>query len=158
MAKLPIRNRSKDNPYILGYDQKKEKYTVEFIDNKKRIHRVEISNKVYEAFNQFELEDVSQIHKYQRHIEHSELYDETLNSRAIVHPKSVEELVEEKITSDTLKEAVNKLSETQKRRIRMYYFEDLTLQEISKVENCSISSVKESIDSGISKLKKNIKK
>lgn len=40
----------------------------------------------------------------------------------------------------------------------MYYFEDLTLQEISKVENCSISSVKESIDSGITKLKKNIKK
>ena len=49
------------------------------------------------------------------------------------------------------------LSNIQKRRIKMYYFDDMTLKEIAKIEKCSIMSVKESIDSGINKLRKNLK-
>ena len=32
MVKIPVRNRSKDNPYFLGFDENKKTYTVEFID------------------------------------------------------------------------------------------------------------------------------
>lgn len=35
MAKMPIRNKSNDNPYKLGFDEDKNTYTVEFIDNQK---------------------------------------------------------------------------------------------------------------------------
>lgn len=157
MAKLPIRNKSKDNPYTLDFDEDRKVYTVEFVDNKRVIHKIEISNKVYEAFNKFELEDVSQIHKYQRHIEHSEIYEETINNKILDKPLGVDEIVENKIVIESLREAINNLSETQKRRIKLYYFEDKTLKEIAEIEHCSIMSVKESIDAGITKLKKIIK-
>ena len=39
----------------------------------------------------------------------------------------------------------------------MYYFEDMTLKQIAELEHCSIMSVKESINSGINKLRKIIK-
>lgn len=58
MAKMPIRNKSKDNPYNLGFDENKNIYKVEFVDNKKVMHNVEISVEVYEVFDKFELEDI----------------------------------------------------------------------------------------------------
>lgn len=73
MARMPIRNKSKDNPYILGFNENKNTYRVEFVDNKKVMHNVEISVEIYKAFDKFELEDISQIHKYRSHIEHSEI-------------------------------------------------------------------------------------
>lgn len=54
MAEMPKRNKSKDNPYTLGFDEENEKYIVEFVDNKKVIHKVEISFEVYQAFDNFE--------------------------------------------------------------------------------------------------------
>ena len=63
MKKIPIRNKSKDNPYTLKFNDVKNTYVVEFKDNKNILHNIEISDKVYEAFNQFELDDVAQIHK-----------------------------------------------------------------------------------------------
>ena len=59
--------------------------------------------------------------------------------------------------TEILKNAINTLSLVQKRRIKMYYFEDMTLKQIAELEHCSIMSVKESINSGINKLRKIIK-
>ena len=155
--KLPIRNKSKDNPYVLGYDEDKDTYTVEFADSKKVIHKVEISDKVYEAFDKFELEDVSQIHKYSKHIEHSEIYEETLEKRMVDKPITIEEEVENKILIEEVKSAINLLSGVQKKRIMLYYFENKTLKEIAKIESCSIKNVHKSIEQAIIKIKKNLK-
>ncbi len=157
MAELPKRNKSKDNPYTLGFDEDKKTYTVEFIDNKKVIHKIEITEKVYQAFDKFELEDISQIHKYRKHIEHSEVYEETLLHRAINQPVSIEEEVEYKIMLEDIKSAFSVLTETQKRRIKMYYFDDLNFKQIAELEHCDESSIRESIYKGIEKIKKNLK-
>ena len=158
LVKIPVRNRSKDNPYFLGFDDNKEKYIVEFIDNKKVKRKIEISNEVYEAFNKFELDDISQIHKYQRHIEHSEIYEETLNIRAINKPVTVEDIVLNNIIIEDLTKAINSLSEVQKRRIKMYYFEELTQKEIAEKEGTSIRAVQYTLNSAISQLKKYFEK
>lgn len=158
LVKIPLRNKSKDNPYILGFDENKEKYTVEFFDNKQIIHKVEISNEIYEAFNRFELDDVSQIHKYQRHIEHSEIYEETLNERAIHKAISVEEIVSNNMLMEDLKEAIDSLSDIQKRRIKMYYFEELTQKEIAEKEGTSIRAVQYTLNSAITQLQKYFEK
>jgi len=157
MVKIPVRNKSKDNPYTLGYDEEKNVYTVEFSDNKNIIHKVEITDKIYGAFNKFELEDVSQIHKYSKYIEHSEVYEETLNKRAVDKQLSVEEFVEHKMDMDDLKLAVDKLSDVQKRRLKMYYFEDMTLNEIAEIEGCSIKNVHKSIEQAKENIKKSLK-
>ena len=155
--KLPIRNKSKDNPYVLGYDEDKNTYIVEFTDNKKIIHKVEISDKVYEAFDKFELEDVSELHKYSKHIEHSELCEETLNKRALHKNISVEEEVEKLILNEQLKKAINSLPDIQKNRIKKYFFEDKTFEQIANEEKCTKRAVKFSIDIALEKISKILK-
>lgn len=157
MAKMPIRNKHKDNPYTLGYDDEKQTYTVEFVDNKKVMHKLAISVEVYNAFDKFELDDISQIHKYRKHIEHSEVYEETLNTRMMDKPVTLEEQVEEKILMEELKSVIDQLSDTQKRRIKMYYFENMTLEQISKIEGATHQAISKSISKGIEEIKKIMK-
>lgn len=158
MAKLPKRNKSKDNPYILDFDEENKMYTVEFVDNQKVIHNVEISIEIYEAFDKFELEDVSQIHKYRRHIEHSEIYEDTLNARALNKTLSVDEIVEKKIIIEELKNAIQELPDIQRNRLKKYYFDNKTFEEIAKEEKCTKRAVKFSVDIAIDKISKKLKK
>ena len=157
MVKIPNRNKSKDNPYTLGYDENKNVYTVEFLDNKKEVHKVEISEKIYQAFDKFELEDISQIHKYRKHIEHSEIFEETLEHRMLNKPITIEDDVERKIIFDEIKEIIAALPEIQRNRIKKYYFENKTLDQIAEEENCSKVAVKYSIDIALEKISKKIK-
>ena len=76
MQKHLNRNKDKYNPYTLDIDEETNTYIVEFKDTKNIIHRVEVSEKVYEAFDRFELEDISQIHKIKKYIERNEVYEE----------------------------------------------------------------------------------
>ena len=157
MEKHSKRNKSKDNPYILSYNETTSSYVVEFKDNKNIIQKIAISDEVYEAFDKFELEDISQIHKYRKHIEHSEVYEESLYHRAINDSVSIEEEIEEKIIIEELKGIINLLPEIQKRRLKKYYFDDMTLEQIAEEENCTKVAVKYSIDIAIEKISKKIK-
>ncbi|MBE6141156.1 MAG: sigma-70 family RNA polymerase sigma factor [Firmicutes bacterium] len=157
MVKIPIRDKRKDNPYSLGYDEFNKTYTIEFRDSKKIKNKIQIDKKIYDAFDNFELEDSSENYKQRRYIEHSEVFDYTLYKRAVNKSKSVYEIVEENIINEKLYDAIKSLTETQKRRIILYYFEDKKLEEIAQMEKCSIASVKESINASIAKLKKILK-
>lgn len=96
MQKHLNRNKDKYNPYTLDIDEETNTYIVEFKDIKNIIHRVEVSEKVYEAFDKFELEDISQIHKIKKYIERNEVYEETLFHKSINASISVEDEVESK--------------------------------------------------------------
>lgn len=89
------RNKSKDNPYVISFDKEKQCYMVEFKDNNCIVHKIEVSESVYQAFDSFELQDISQIHKYRRHIEHLELTDELLSKRLFEKNITIEEKVEQ---------------------------------------------------------------
>ena len=114
---------------------------------------VEVNKIIYESFDSFELDDLSFLNEYDRHIEHIDLDENSLYSKGGCQTLSTELIVEQKLQSEELYLAINKLSDIQKRRIKMYYFEDMNLREIAEKEGCSIMSVKESIESGIKKLK-----
>lgn len=157
MDKHSKRNKDKYNPYTLDKD-KNNAYIVEFKDVNNIIHKVEVSEKVYEAFDKFELEDISQIHKIRRHIERNEVYEETLFHKSIKVPISVEEQVEKKILHEELRDAINELNDVQKRRIRKYFFESKTYEDIANEEKCSKVAVKYSIDIAIKNISKKIKK
>jgi len=162
MANMPKRRKSKDNPYTLDYNDNEHIYTVSFIDNKQVIHNVEVSKKVFEAFDKFELEDISQLHKVDKHIDsrnidNTDYTDIVLYHLGISNYKSVEEEIEEKLQNEELYKAINILSETQKRRLKLYYFEDLTLQEIADLEGCSVKNVYKSIEQAKEKIAKNLK-
>lgn len=145
MKSLPKRRKYKDNPYKIE-QLNENKYSVTFKDNKNTTHIVHISQEIYMALNEFD-----------RHIEHFDLCEEAINKRAVNKQKSIEENVEELLEHEKLKEAINKLSPIQKRRLKMYYFEDMTLDEIALVEKCSHQAVSKSIKKSIEELKKILK-
>ena len=153
----PKRRKSKDNPYTLRYDNKKNTYTVTFKNANGFIENVNIKKEIYDLLNKFELEDLSEMNEYDRHTEHSEVYEETLNKRMLYKPLSTDEIIEKNITNIKLKSAINGLSKIQRRRIVMYYFVDFTQEEIAKIENISHQAVSKNILNAIKIIKKNLK-
>lgn len=158
MQKHLNRNKDKYNPYTLDIDEETNTYIVEFKDIKNIIHRVEVSEKVYEAFDKFELEDISQIHKIKKYIERNEVYEETLFHKSINASISVEDEVESKLLSEDLKDAIKLLNDIQKRRLIKYYFEDKSLEEIALEEGTSHQAISKSIHRAIEEIQKNLKK
>ena len=161
MVNIPKRRKDKDNPYSLDF--KGNNYVVSFKTVKNEYKEVKVSEEVFKAFDKFELEDISQLHKVDKHIDmrvidNTEYMDIILFNNAVNDEISIEEQIENKILQEELKKAILELSEVQKRRVIKYYFENKTLQKIAEEEGCSIASVKESLDSSINKLRKKLKK
>ena len=62
------------------------------------------------------------------------------------------------MTVKELKKVISELPDKQKRRLIKYYFEDKTLEEISKEEHCTKMAVKFSIDIALKNISKKFKK
>ncbi|MCI8710053.1 MAG: sigma-70 family RNA polymerase sigma factor [Dorea sp.] len=114
----------------------------------------EIDEPLYKVFDKFELEDLSYMHEWERHLEQSELYESTLNKRAFYQLEDLEETVLKKIRNEQLHKAVNELPEPYKRRVLLYYFFDMTLEQIAQNEKRSKAAIKYSIDKALEYLKK----
>lgn len=153
----PKRRKTRNNPYSLVNFSDKNCYIINFTDINKNVRNVSVSKEIYDEFNKFELEDLSEMNEYDRHIEHSKLKELTLNKRILNKNKSVEKYVIEKIENQELYSAILKLSKIQRNRILMYYFQELTQKEIAEKDNCSIRAVQYSINSALKKLKKFLK-
>ncbi len=97
------------------------------------------------------------LNEYDRHTEHLELNDSTLFKRTMGQYESLEDKVLNKIIYEKILEEIEALPDLQKRRIKMYYFYDFTLREIAALENCSIQSIKDSIDIGLQKISQKMK-
>ena len=153
----PKRRRYKDNPYRLEIDNVCKVYIVSFKDSHGIIQKVEISEEIFNALDKFELEDLSEMNEYDNHIEHSEIFENNLNSRAINNSISLEDEVINKCTFEELKKAINKLPEIQKRRIKKYYFQEKTEREIAEEESTTQQSVHIVLKRALNNLKKILK-
>ena len=115
---------------------------------------VEIDKLLFDAFDRFELEDISFMHKVDKHYERTEQTEALLNKRAVRPQEGVEEIVSQRMEVDKLHQAIAKLPEKQRRRLVLYYFGEFTYEQIADMEGCTIMPVKRSIDAAIKKLKK----
>lgn len=156
MGNHPKRRKDKFNPYTIC--EKDGKYYLSFRDGQGIIQKLEIDKVLYDTFNHFELDDLSHLNVVDRHLEHSEIWENTLNERAFYQPESVEDIVFRNIQIEDLHRAIRMLPDTQRRRLFLYYFEGMTYEQIAKVEGCTKMPVKRSIDGAISHLRKILKK
>ena len=150
--KHPNRKKDKHNPYTLMIVE--GRYYLSFKDGRGVMQNIEIEKVLYDLFNRFELEDISHLNKLSRHIEHSELTDASLNDRAFCKPESIEEEVSRNIEYELLHRSIAKLPEAQRCRLLLYFFGDMTYEQISALEGCTKRVVKFSVDIAIEKLKK----
>lgn len=157
MGKYPKRRKDKYNPYVLSYIEGTNKYTVTFKDGEGIKQCVEITKEIYEAMNRFELDDLSKLNEFDNHIEHLNLTDDLLSVRALNKQISIEDMVERKIEISALKKAIDNLSDVQKRRIERYYFNDMTVEDIAKIDNTTHQAVSKSIRNAILEIKRFLK-
>lgn len=157
MDKNPKRRRIKDNPYSLSRDESKSIYIVSFKDVSGNMHKVEVTEEVYRAFNEFELKDLSQLNEYDNHIEHSVIYENNLEKRSKYKAASIEDDFIKKSTFEELKSAIEMLPEVQRRRIKKYYFEDMSETEIAIEENVSQKNISKTLKTARKNLKEFLK-
>ncbi len=163
MGTRPKRRKSKDNPYTLYSDESSNKYSVSFKDSRGKLLDVEISIEVYNAFNEFELHDLSQMNKDDLHRDYR-IMDNTEESEIIIfhslmnNTSSIEEIAEQNIINERLKKYIDELPEIQKRRLKKYYYEDKSFEQIAREEKCTKRAVKFSVDIALEKIIKKMKK
>lgn len=87
--KRPKRRKDKYNPYTLT--EKKDKHFLSFRDGQGVLRELQITKELFEVLNRFELDDLSILNEWDRHIENSELTEASLYDRAAMLPESVEE-------------------------------------------------------------------
>lgn len=147
----PKRRKDKNNPYTLSVIS--GRFYLFFRDGMGVLHEMEIDGELYGLLNAFELEDLSYLNEWDRHIEQSELSEETLEQRMRRTPCSVEETVYRAIQYEQLHQAIDQLPKTQRRRLLLYYFYDFTYEKIAEIEGCSAHSVFVAIERAKEKIK-----
>ena len=81
MDSLPKRRKYKDNPYTIRNID--DKFYILFKDGMNTPQIIEVSKEIYNAFNQFELDDLKELNEFDRHIEHKELTEESIHNRGV---------------------------------------------------------------------------
>ncbi len=151
----PKRRKDKYNPYKICEND--SRYYLSFKDGQGVRHEMEIQKDLFDMLNRFELDDLSILNEWDRHIEHFEQTEQSLNRRACAKVESVEEVVLRNIEYEQLHHAISMLTETQQRRLKLYYFRGLTYKQIAEMEGCSVSAVGGSISAAIENIKKILK-
>ena len=133
----PKRRRDEENPYEIyttGINTTHPRYFLAFTDSNKVKRWMEIDKTLFDAFNEFELDDLSFFNEVDRHYERSEMTEATLSRRAAKPQESVEEIVSQQMEMDKLHRAIAQLPEKQRRRLVLYYFGEFTYEQIADME------------------------
>jgi RNA polymerase sigma factor (sigma-70 family) len=132
-------------------------YYVSFHDGQATMRETEVSRPVYLEFLRFVKHERNLRRWDERHIEQSELTDETLYHRASHPPKGIEETVFDIQQNKGLSKAIAGLPEIQRRRFILYHEFGLTYEQIAEMEGCTKMPVKRSIDRATEKIRELIK-
>ena len=154
MGEHPKRRKDKYNPYSIYVMD--STYFVSFRDGQGVMNKYEITKELYDAFNSFELEDLSYLNVWDRHMEQSEIWESTLNERAVGAQESVEDIVIRNLQNEKVHRVIGMLPEVQQRRVKMYFFDGMTYEEIAVKEECKHPAVVKSVRVALDKLKKNL--
>lgn len=153
----PKRRRSKDNPYDIysvGAGTGQPHYYVTFTDSTGVRQELEVDKSLFDAMNGFELDDLSFLNEVDNHYERSELTEASLNARAFEPRRTVEETITLHDEHERLHKAIAMLSEKQRNRLMLYYFGDMTYEQIADMEGCKHPAIMKSVSAAINKLKK----
>ena len=143
------------NPYTIRIEETngQKRYFVAFIDGQGIFRESEVSYEVYTQFCRFVKCERNLRRSDERHLEQSELTEETLCRRAVHKPKPVDDAVNDNIRMERLNRAIMELPEIQKRRLILYYFQGLTYEQIAGMEGCTFQAVAKSVAAAEKRLK-----
>ena len=139
--------------YILEYLENEDKYYITFKDSVKKECRMEINKEIFDAYIKSKSAYVKIKNETDRHIDKSELTEIDLYNKSANKAKSVEEIVIENVQREKLKQAKQKLTDVQIRRIELHIIDEITIRDLAKSEKVRKKQIKKSIKLGLKKLK-----
>lgn len=114
-----------------------------------------VSEEVYEALvNTFRKEAHAEEMRDLRHVTKDGYVEGDTEDLLIETEESVEDYVIRQLEIKQLQKAMRQLTENQKERLQLYFFEGLTYRQIGEKLGISDKSVRESIDAALKKIKK----
>lgn len=152
MDKRPIRRKFKDNPYKLNSIESEGIYLIDFNDVVGNHHSIQVSNEIFRIFDESEKKENALFFEYSKHIVHTEININNFSDKT-----SIEDTIINKDTILELKKYINELSDIHRRRLKKYYFEDKTFEQIAQEEGCTKRAIKFSIDIALEKISQNFK-
>lgn len=114
---------------------------------------VEVSTSVKELLEQSDRQIRSQRRQDRRYLDFTPLTDEVLEISLLGVYEDTADLLERMERNARLYKAIGKLTEVQRRRLSLYYFEGLTYSQIAKLEGVSHRAVIYSIEQALKQLK-----
>ena len=138
----------------MGIETECPRYYIRFKDSSHIVHCFEISKELFNLLDSFELDDLSFLNEWDRYLEQSMQTEASMETRSICHQETVEETVFRHIESEMLHKAIATLPEVQRRRLLLYYFGNMTYQEIAELEGCKHPAVMKSVKAAIDNLKR----
>ena len=133
------------------------RYFIGFKDGQGDYHELEVSEQFFMEFRQMERRNRNLQQWDERHREFNEVWEETLNRRALRLPKTLDELLMDKERNELLYRLIDGLPEIQRRRFLLYYEYDLNYYQIGAMENCTASSARSSVVIAREKIKAKMK-
>ena len=115
---------------------------------------VEVSTPVKELLEQSDRQIRSQRRQDRRHLDFTVHTDEDFASSLLPAYEDTADLLERIERDARLYDAIGKLTEVQRRRLYMFYFEELSYSQIAKLEGVYYRSVIDSIRQAIKQLRK----
>ena len=153
------RNRSKDNPYILNYDDERNTYVVEFKDNFMNTQFVDVSEEVYKAskymdrhFQTLKEKDIRN-HLFSYNALDT---DEMLGVEMIPDQSSpsLEDQVVADVMAAKLRRCIELLPDEDKKIIQDIYYEGKSEKEVGKQIGISQKAVSKRLHRTLQKLQK----
>ena len=116
---------------------------------------IAVPDEIAETLRRFKLEDEAyRIRTYRNKAYFSLDYGENIEREAVFLVMTPADIWEQKEINRRLYDAMNELTPQQRRRIYARFFLHMNNAEIARVEGCDITSVRDSINRGLRRLKK----
>ena len=118
---------------------------------------IEITEEMYEAILSADRQESAYLRRTSRYNAHFSLDYAVWAENQVLHKEpSSEDVYEKQLEYQWLYDALEKLSETQQRRVCAYFMDELNKAEIGRQEGVCGSSIAESIKQALSKLEKEL--
>ena len=119
--------------------------------------KIIISQEIADYLEDYRRDIHRQLKKKQRNQNNAQWIDGIIESLMSVPPVGFEDDVIRKLEQKLMQELVNTLPETQRRRLKAYYYDELTYREIATLEGVHFSAIKRSVELALKNLKRNFK-
>ena len=140
--------------YTLEYNKNENKYYISFIDSAKKECKLEIEKEIFDIYMKSKKEYIKIKNETSRHLEHLDLSEEQVYTRATNNSESAEEEVIKNMENQKMNEALKNLTEIQLRRIELHIVNEITIRDLAKLEKVQKKQIQKSLQLSIKKIKK----